>query len=110
MNVLECETSDNQYRIKGGRGGRFQGDRSAREIGIRPEHINFTAPGEGQFDGSVDVLEYLGADTFVIVDCGQSEKVTVRVDGSSSLAPGEKVGMRFQENRAVFLDGAGLAV
>ncbi|MDE0114137.1 MAG: ABC transporter ATP-binding protein [Albidovulum sp.] len=110
MNVLECETSDKEYRIKGGRGGNFPGSRSACEIGIRPEHITFTNPGDGQFDGSVDVLEYLGADTFVIVDCGQPEKVTVRVGGSSSLVPGEKVGMQYQEDKAVFLDNSGLAV
>ncbi|MCY4462479.1 MAG: ABC transporter ATP-binding protein [Albidovulum sp.] len=110
MNVLECETSGSQYSIKGGRGGEFKGRRAAIEIGIRPEHIDFTNPGEGQFDGSVDVLEYLGADTYVIVDCGQSEKVTVRVDGSSTLSPGENVGMRFPENKAVFLDSSGLAV
>ncbi len=110
MNVLECETSGSLYSIKGGRGGEFKGRRAAIEIGIRPEHIDFTNPGEGQFDGSVDVLEYLGADTYVIVDCGQSEKVTVRVDGSSNLSPGENVGMRFPENKAVFLDSSGLAV
>ena len=110
MNVLECETRGNRYSIKGGRGGPFAGDRSACEIGIRPEHIAFSAPGEGQIDGSVDVLEYLGADTFVIIDCGQSGKVTVRVGGSSSLKPGEKVGMRFQESKAVFLDSSSLTV
>ena len=110
MNVLPCRTENGVYRIPGGRGERFPGDRPASEIGVRPEHIEIVSEGQGQCDGTIDVLEYLGADTFVIVDCGEAGSVTVRAPGNSAFSPGERIGLQFPGERAVFLDDEGLAI
>ena len=110
MNILSCRTGDGSYQLPGGRGGSFAGDREAIELGIRPEHIAIKGHGGGQCDGVVDVVEYLGADTFIIVDCGQSAKVTVRITGSSDLKPGNEIGLSFAEDKIRFLDASGLAV
>jgi multiple sugar transport system ATP-binding protein len=108
MNVMPCTTDGSTYSLLGGRGGPFGGQ--AIHIGTRPEHISLGATGDGQIDGTVDVLEYLGADTFVIVDCGDSGKVTVRVSGDSPLQPGDPVGLIFDPDRLYFFDAAGQAV
>ncbi|MGB1026166.1 MAG: TOBE domain-containing protein [Rhodospirillaceae bacterium] len=60
---------------------------------MRPEHIELVATGAGQIDGTVDVLEYLGADTFVILSCGHAGQVTVRVNGTATVKPGDQVGL-----------------
>jgi multiple sugar transport system ATP-binding protein len=82
----------------------------ADKIGIRPEHITLGAAGSGQMDGTVDVLEYLGADTFVIVDCGEAGKLTVRVLGDSDLRPGAACGLTFEDGRAHAFGKDGLAL
>ena len=110
MNILSCRTGDGSYQLPGGRGGSFAGDREAIELGVRPEHIAIKGQGGGQCDGVVDVVEYLGADTFIIVDCGQSGKVTVRITGSSDLKPGDEIGLSFEEDNIRFLDASGQAV
>ncbi|AWI85051.1 ABC transporter ATP-binding protein [Alloyangia pacifica] len=83
---------------------------AARHLGIRPEHITLTDPGEGQLDGTVDVLEYLGADTYVIVDCGAAGKLTVRAIGSTALTPGAPCGLGFAPARIHAFDAGGLAL
>ncbi|ANT62157.1 ABC transporter ATP-binding protein [Salipiger sp. CCB-MM3] len=82
----------------------------AEQIGIRPEHITLTEPGSGQIDGTVDVLEYLGADTYVIADCGEAGKLTVRAQGDTGLAPGARCGLAFDPAQIRAFDSAGLAL
>ncbi|MDO6589979.1 ABC transporter ATP-binding protein [Loktanella sp. D2R18] len=79
-------------------------------VGLRPEHALLAAPGAGQLEGTVDVLEYLGADTFVVLDCGAAGQVTVRVLGDSELTPGDKVSVQFNPDRTHYFDGGGTAV
>ena len=110
MNILSCETGDGSYRLPDGGGGPFAGDRAAAEIGIRPEHIDVRGHGEGQINGSIDVVEYLGADTYLIVDCARSGSVTVRMTGSSDLQPGDQVSLDFAQHNVHFLDSSGNAI
>ncbi|SPF80206.1 ABC transporter ATP-binding protein [Pseudoprimorskyibacter insulae] len=79
-------------------------------VGIRPEHITLGAAGSGQIDGVVDVTEYLGADTYVIVDCGNDLRLTVRVEGDTDLRPGASCGLTFAPEHLHFFDGSGLAI
>ncbi|WP_298917057.1 ABC transporter ATP-binding protein [uncultured Roseobacter sp.] len=83
---------------------------TATHVGIRPEHITLVAEGDGHVGGKVDVLEYLGADTFVVMDCGEAGQVTVRVTGDSDLSPGDAAGLSFGPGLTRFFDTAGLAV
>ena len=82
----------------------------AVSLGIRPEHISVVAVGSGKIRGTVDVLEYLGADTFVIMSCGDAGQITVRVNGSTSLKPGDAADLEFSEEHAHAFDGAGIAL
>ena len=83
---------------------------TAQDVGIRPEHIEVVAEGAGHLDGKVDVLEYLGADTFVIMDCGDAGQITVRLIGDSRLKPGDRIGLQFSEPDLRFFDKAGQAI
>jgi multiple sugar transport system ATP-binding protein len=82
----------------------------AISLGIRPEHIALVAEGSGQLQGTVDVLEYLGADTFVIMACGDGEQVTVRVNGDVTLKPGDKAGLQFQPEKMHAFDQNNLSI
>ena len=82
----------------------------ATQLGIRPEHITLTGAGDGDVQGTVDVLEYLGADTFVILSCGAAGQITARVEGTTSLKPGDAVGLSLAPGHRHFFDADGLAV
>ncbi len=82
----------------------------AVQVGVRPEHITLVETGAGALDGEVDVVEYLGADTFVIVDCGAAGSLTVRASGDSTIAPGDRVGLEVEPGKVHAFDEAGLAL
>jgi multiple sugar transport system ATP-binding protein len=109
MNVIPCRTEAGIYALDGGRSATFVGDRPASHLGIRPEHITLGPTGSGQCDGVVDVLEYLGADTFVIVDAGPLGQIVARITGDVAVRPGERVGLTF-DTTPHFFDADGLAV
>ncbi|WP_170604984.1 ABC transporter ATP-binding protein [Ruegeria arenilitoris] len=110
MNILPCKTRNGRYELEQGGSGEFTLSGEAIKLGIRPEHISVVAPGDGQSDGVIEVIEYLGADTFLIIDCGAEEKVTVRLNGDTDLTPGTKVGLHFPQESLHFFDESGQAL
>ncbi|HHL22059.1 MAG TPA: sn-glycerol-3-phosphate ABC transporter ATP-binding protein UgpC [Aliiroseovarius sp.] len=118
MNVLPCQTDGARYVLPGGGGGDFPGPRPAGQLGIRPEHIELVAPGQGQCDGVVDLVEYQGADTFVIVECAalaqadhpEAGRVNLRLTGVAPPDVGAKVGLHFPPAALHFFDADGQAV
>jgi len=56
-------------------------------VGVRPEHLQIV-PSNGVWSGTVVHTENLGADSFVYVDVGGAEPITVRVIGTAIYAPG----------------------
>lgn len=80
------------------------------QLGIRAEHISIVANGDGQTDAIVDVVEYLGADTFILCNCAELGQVTVRVAGDSALSPGDTIGLHFDADQTHFFDSSGNAV
>jgi len=83
---------------------------AAKHLGIRPEAMEIGAPGTGEIDGVVDVAEYLGADTFLIVDTEGAGKLTVRTDGETKLRPGDRVGLQFDPEKRHLFDAEGRAI
>ncbi|WP_116134003.1 ABC transporter ATP-binding protein [Tropicimonas sp. IMCC34043] len=110
MNVLPCTTGEGQFRLPGGRGGAYPFATPADFIGVRPEHIVLGAEGEGAFDGTVDVVEYLGADTYLIIDGGDLGQVTVRAPSEAGLRPGHRIGLILDPKWQLFFTAEGLAV
>ncbi len=83
--------------------------KDAAHVGIRPEHISLADAGAGHVKGTVDVLEYLGADTFVVMDCADAGQVTVRIMGDTDLVPGDKAELSFLDSRVHYFDANGQA-
>ncbi|MSU91286.1 sn-glycerol-3-phosphate ABC transporter ATP-binding protein UgpC [Rhodobacteraceae bacterium 2CG4] len=110
MNILPCRTADGQFTPEGGRPAPFDRSRPAVGVGIRPEHIVIGAAGEGGADGTVDVLEYLGSDTFVIVDGGPLGQITVRAESDCPHRPGDRIGLILPPEKLHFFDEDGQAV
>ena len=64
------------------------------QIGIRPEHLALTTPGNGRIDGTVVYSEPLGAETLVHLRIGGGEVLTARQDGGRPVpAEGEACGI-----------------
>jgi len=111
MNIVACSVEGDQYFLEEQRSGHYAHDnKSAVKVGIRPEHIALVSAGEGQCDGEVEVIEYLGADTFILLNCGKVGQISARVSGETGLKLGEVVGMHFDPGSTVFFDEGGDAV
>jgi len=108
MNILPCTVSDGRFHLEGGRGGAYPGDGAAVHCGIRPEHIARTEAGSGACDGKIDVVEYLGAESFIMVDAGPLGQITLRVSGDPNVSSGDAVGLVFDEGRMSFFDAEGM--
>ena len=106
MNMMPCQANGMQFSLEGGGVGPLSyGDQvAAVQLGVRPEHIDVVAPGQGQCDGVVQVSEYLGADYFHYVDCGPLGLITVRTAGSADEIEGQTVGLKFDATRLHFFD------
>ena len=81
----------------------------AVELGIRPEFVTLTNPGQGLFDGKVSVVEQLGNISYVYIDT-PSGPMIAEASQSVRLSPGEVVGIALDANRALVFDAGGLAV
>ncbi|MEL6586305.1 MAG: ABC transporter ATP-binding protein [Pseudomonadota bacterium] len=86
---------------------RSDAPQGAVHLGIRPEAIGLEG---NDLQGVVDVAEYLGADTYLIVDCGDAGKLTVRTDGKTDLKPGQQVGLDFSQAPLHYFDADGSRV
>lgn len=111
MNVIACSVDAGRYTLAGARGGPCPDAAStATQLGIRAEHMQIVQHGEGECDGLVEVVEYLGADTFVLCDCGDIGMMSVRLAGETELQPGAKVGLSFDASHISYFDVSGNAV
>ncbi|MEM6275445.1 MAG: ATP-binding cassette domain-containing protein [Pseudomonadota bacterium] len=79
----------------------------ADQVGVRPEHLTI---GDGPLSGTVDVVEYLGAESYVIADCGAAGTVTLRVAGEADLEPGAPIQMTAPADAIHRFNAAGLAI
>ena len=76
-------------------------------IGIRPEHIKIVENSEGHVKATTDVIEYLGADTFVIVNADTLGGVRIRCESNNKLEKGLKIGLKFELSKIHFFDQEG---
>ena len=79
----------------------------AAQVGVRPEHLILA---DGPLRGTVDVVEYLGAESYVIADCGAAGRVTMRVTGEANLDPGAPITMTAAPGHIHKFDAQGRAL
>jgi multiple sugar transport system ATP-binding protein len=90
-------------------GGAAAKEAGAATIGIRPEHITVTRDGDG-WDGTVNVAEHLGSDTFLYVDVPGVGQMTARGTGELGIHSKEKVRLMPQPQHLHRFDEAGKAI
>jgi len=113
MNVLPCSVSGDTFSLQGHGGGHYTLAGSAQmpvKLGIRPEHMSVVGEGEGHCTGTVEVAEYLGADTFLYVALEGLETILVRISGSDAVEEGVRIGLRFDESRMHFFEESGRSI
>ncbi|PWR02459.1 ABC transporter ATP-binding protein [Meridianimarinicoccus roseus] len=94
MNILPCIGVDGGLAPKGGRRiAGSEGRVGAVKVGVRPENLQIVASGEGFIDATVEVVEYLGADSFLILGTEAAGQITLRTDGTTRAKPGDKMGL-----------------
>ncbi|WP_102107462.1 ABC transporter ATP-binding protein [Oceaniglobus roseus] len=109
MNILPCTTEGGRATVAGGASLDFPGSRPAVKLGIRPEHLATAAPGEGLVGGTVEVVEYLGADSFLLVETEKAGRITVRTADTEGRKPGDRIGIA-PRGDFHFFDKDGLAI
>ena len=82
-------------------------NREAANIGVRPEHFILERGHKHGFFGRVSIVEYLGADCFVFVNCGDLGTINVRVEGSEQYMIDEKVSVTPTLDHVHFFDRQG---
>jgi len=81
----------------------------AHTIGIRPEHCRLSHR-EGRWQGSVDVAEHLGPDTFFHIQTGDGTRLTARTAGESELVRGDTVFITAKEEHIYRFNETGEAL
>ncbi|MXN66588.1 sn-glycerol-3-phosphate ABC transporter ATP-binding protein UgpC [Stappia sp. GBMRC 2046] len=119
MNILPISVSESEFVLSSDNNAKAAGEyphtghsRKATTLGIRPEHIDVTSPdAEGpNCAGTVEVVEYLGADTFLYVAIEGQDTVMVRTPGTMVHRPGERIGLKFLTDHLHFFDADGKAI
>jgi len=109
MNLLEGEfqwedgaavfrTGELRVRLEGSVARR----EGAATLGIRPEHIEIRlgeAPREGDLQANVALVEPLGKDTLLYLECGSSKSLIAIVEGYQQVQPGSRVAYGFRRDR-----------
>jgi multiple sugar transport system ATP-binding protein len=88
-------------------GPRMPGDGA---VGLRPENVALKAQGQGQFDGRVELVEALGAETLIYVSTANGAQLTARQSIRTALRPGDTVGVELDMAAAHLFDAKGQAI
>ncbi len=92
MNFLDIAGAGGQISIPGANLP-VRAAPGAIRFGIRPEHVELRAPGQGDLEGSVILRETLGGDAYLYVRLTHGQTIVVRAEGDTPLAPGHPVGL-----------------
>ena len=71
----------------------------ATRLGIRPEHAEAVAPGDGALDAEVALRETLGGDAYLYATLSDAQEVVVRVHGDTELRAGDRIGIALPPDR-----------
>ena len=76
-------------------------------IGLRPECVRLSAPGQGRFDGRVALVEALGAETLIYVSTTHGAQLVSRQNERTTLQAGDAVGVHMDADAAHVFDAKG---
>ena len=108
MNIINCNKLTNSFLDNITSNKHLEV--TPQKLGIRPEHIKVNSKRQSVIKGKIDVIEYLGADSFLFVDCKDLGIITVRVDGSHEFNLGEMINLEFQRENTHLFDYGGAKI
>ncbi|WP_299398131.1 ABC transporter ATP-binding protein [Pelagibius sp.] len=79
--------------------GRALNHEGPLRLGIRPEHLRLTDAGAGTLDVDVEVTEALGGETYLYSRTAEGDRLVIKADGDTALAPGKTVGLALEPRR-----------
>ncbi|HUL09316.1 MAG TPA: sn-glycerol-3-phosphate ABC transporter ATP-binding protein UgpC [Candidatus Acidoferrum sp.] len=80
-------------------------------LGIRPEQVALVGAGEPQaLPASVELVERVGPDSFVLAHLADGAALNIRVDAATPIREGDHVFVRLPPARLRLFDAAGMAV
>ncbi|WP_209599089.1 sn-glycerol-3-phosphate ABC transporter ATP-binding protein UgpC [Ruegeria sp. HKCCSP351] len=82
----------------------------AKELGVRPEHIDVVDNGAGDLSAVADVVEHLGSDTNIYVNAEGIGPMMVRKHGNIPVKSGDHLGLRIQAQNAHLFASDGTAL
>ena len=84
-------------------GAELLGNKNAKTIGIRPEHISLDV-NKGDIKGVISHVEHLGGDTNVYLDCADAGILTIRLFGDHDFKINSKAFANFGPKRTFHFD------
>jgi multiple sugar transport system ATP-binding protein len=76
-------------------------------VGIRPEDLRLTAPGQGQIAAQVELVEALGAETLVYLHTPRGAQIVLRQNSRTTLVAGDNVGVDVELGHLHWFDQGG---
>jgi ABC-type sugar transport system ATPase subunit len=77
-------------------------------LGIRPENVELSGPGEpGAIPGRVELIEAVGADSYLSVAVAEGATVLARVSADTSVREGDCLHLRLPAHRLLIFDASG---
>ena len=76
-------------------------------VGLRPENVTLLPAGQGGLQGTVDLVEALGAETLIYVSTDTGAQLISRLNVRTGLRMGDKVGVVVDAANAHFFDAMG---
>src|SRR5262249_56618741 len=76
-------------------------------VGLRPENLALKPAGSGQVQGTVELVEALGAETLIYVNAGTKTPLVARQSTRPQVKVGDKVGVEIDAAAAHLFDAQG---
>jgi multiple sugar transport system ATP-binding protein len=76
-------------------------------VGLRPENVTLVAAGQGQFNGRVELVEALGAETLIYLGTDGGAQLVARQSTRTLLQVGQTVGVAVDADAAHLFDAQG---
>ena len=76
-------------------------------IGLRPENVSLAAAGQGHLQGTVELVEALGAETLIYVHTEGGAQLVARQNTRTTLRAGDRVGVSIDAANAHLFDSQG---
>ncbi|MFB9887969.1 ABC transporter ATP-binding protein [Balneatrix alpica] len=111
MNLLDVEAVEHQgtqLRLRAGQCEWLQASHSLPEqlnpgwqLGIRPEHLQLTAAGQGNLQGQVELIEHLGSEAYCHIQLDSGQRLVAKAQARHGLSDGQAIGLAFEQDALI---------